>query len=97
MPLVADGMAALLAGGLFAAATKGGVGFGDVKFAAVIGLALGPLGLGSVCLSVFVGLAAALVWAVATRRSIPIPLVPWLLLVSWTSALVTAAATGHVS
>lgn len=42
-------------------ATKGGVGFGDVKFAAMIGLALGPLGLGSVCLSVFVGLAAALV------------------------------------
>lgn len=99
-PLVVDGMAALLAGGVFAAAhcaTKGGVGFGDVKFAAAIGLALGPLGLGAVCLSMFVGLAAALVWAVATRRSNPIPLGPWLLLGSWTSALMTAAATGHVS
>ncbi len=62
MPLVADGMAALLSGGVFAAAhfvTKG-----------------------AVCLSVFVCLAAALVWAVATRRSISIPLVPWLLLSS---------------
>lgn len=65
----------LLAGGVFAVVhlvTKGG--FGDVKSAAVIGLALGHLGLSAVCLSVLVGLAAALIWAVAARRSNSIPL-----------------------
>ena len=87
----------LLAGGIFAVVhlvTKGGIGFGDVKFAAVIGLALGPLGLSAFCLNVLVGLTAALIWAVATRRSHSIPLGPWLLLGSWTSALMTAAVTG---
>lgn len=72
----------LLAGGVFAAvhlATKGGIGFGDVKLATVIGLSVGPLGLGAAWLTLLIGSVAALVWARLGRRAGPIPCGPWLL------------------
>lgn len=83
--------AAIVTGSVFAAvhlATKGGIGFGDVKLAAVIGLAIGPLGSGAVWLSVLVGSVAALVWTSATRLAGPIPYGPWLLCGTWIAAVV---------
>lgn len=98
--LLLPATAALATGGVFAAihfATKGGIGFGDVKLATVIGLAVGPLGVATVWLSVLAGSIAALIWAVAARHSNSIPLGPWILLGSWTSALMTAAVVGGLS
>lgn len=89
--LVVSIAAALVTGSVFAAihfATKGGIGFGDVKLAAVIGLAMGPLGSGAVWLSVLVGSVAALVWSRATRRAGSIPYGPWLLCGTWIAAVV---------
>ncbi len=86
VPLVSG----LVTGGVFVAihfATKGGMGFGDTKLAATIGLAVGPLGAGAVWLSVLVGSVAALIWAKTTRRAAPIPYGPWLLLGAWAAAL----------
>lgn len=67
-------------------ATKGGIGFGDVKLAAVIGMAVGPLGVGAVWLSVLVGSVLALVWHITTRKATPIPYGPWLLAGTWLCA-----------
>ena len=81
----------LLAGGVFAAihfVTRGGVGMGDVKLAAVIGVALGPLGLNAVWLALLAGSVAAFVWAKATRRSGPVPYGPWLLFGAWIACLI---------
>ena len=86
--------AAVVTGCVFASvhfATKGGIGFGDTKLAALIGLALGSVGLGAVWLGVLVGSVGALVWNRATRRASPIPYGPWLLLGSWIAALAAAA------
>lgn len=87
--------AALLTGTVLATvhfATKGGIGFGDAKLAAVIGLAVGPLGLGASWLGVLIGSVAAFVWAKATRKIGPIPYGPWLLCGSLTAALASVAA-----
>ena len=81
----------LLAGGVFAAihfVTRGGVGMGDVKLAAVLGVALGPLGLNAAWLALLAGSLAAFVWAKATSRSGPVPYGPWLLLGAWFGCLI---------
>ncbi len=88
--------AALATGGVFAAihfATKGGIGFGDVKLATVIGLAVGPLGIGAVWLSVLTGSLAALIWAKASRKIHPIAYGPWLLCGSWIAAFTATVAS----
>jgi leader peptidase (prepilin peptidase)/N-methyltransferase len=90
-PLAAAALTgAVLAGVHFV--TKGGIGFGDVKLGSAIGLAVGPLGLGAVWLSLLAGSVAALVWAKATRRTGPIPYGPWLLFGAWV-AMITNVAT----
>ena len=91
--LVLPVAAALTTGAMFAAVhfvSKGGIGFGDVKLASVMGLSIGPLGLGPVWLAVITGSLGALVWAKTTRRVGPIPYGPWLLSGYWL-ALVTSA------
>lgn len=88
--LVMPVTAALATGGVFAAihfATKGGIGFGDAKLATVIGLAVGPIGIGAVWLSVITGSLAALIWAKTTPKVGPIPYGPWLLCGVWIAAL----------
>lgn len=88
---------ALMTGGVFAAlhlAAKGGIGFGDVKLAAVIGLAVGPLGIAAVWLSVLYAAVLGLVWTKATRRVGPIPYGPWLLCGAGLAALLHAVAGG---
>jgi len=95
--LMVPTVAALATGGVFAivhVATKGGLGFGDVKLAAAIGFATGPLGLGAVWLAAFAGSAAALIWNRATRRSASIPYGPWLLCGAWIAAIVGAKPGG---
>lgn len=86
--------AAMVTGGVFAAvhfATNGGIGFGDVKLAAVIGLAIGSLGLTAAWLSVLVGSVAASAWAKLGHKVGPIPYGPWLLGGAWIAALASAA------
>jgi len=90
MTLVVPTVATLATGGAFAAvhfASKAGIGFGDVKVAAIIGLALGSLGLEVVWLSIMVGSLGALVWVKARCRDGPIPYGPWLLCGAWFSEL----------
>ncbi len=80
-----------LLGGLIAGAafgvlnllTRGGVGFGDVKLATVIGTALGTNGLGLVWWGLAVGSLAALIATVVTRRRGAFAFGPWLLAGSW--------------
>lgn len=89
--LVVPVASALLAGGLLAAAhlaTKGGIGFGDVKLATAIGLAVGTLGVGAAWLGILAGSIAALVWAKATHRVDRLALGPWLLCGAWLAALI---------
>lgn len=85
--------AAVVTGCVFASvhfATKGGIGFGDTKLAALIGLALGSVGLGAVWLAVIAGSVAALVWAKTSRRVGHIPYGPWLLGGCWLAAIISA-------
>lgn len=89
--LVVPVASALLTGGLLAAvhfATKGGIGFGDVKLATAIGLTVGPLGVSAAWLGILAGSVAALVWARATHRVGSLPLGPWLLCGAWLAALI---------
>ncbi len=95
MTLIVPTVAALATGGVFAAvhlATKGGIGFGDVKLATVIGLAVGSLGVTAAWLSILAGSLTALVWANASRKVGPISYGPWLLCGAWFAVLASASA-----
>lgn len=94
--LITPLVAALATGAVFAAvhfATKGGIGFGDVKLAAVNSLAMGSLGNAAVWLSVLAGSVAALIWRGVRRNKGPIPFAPWLLIGAWFAGLATALPT----
>lgn len=89
-------LGAAIAGGTFAVvhfATKGGIGFGDAKLAAAIGLSLGHLGLTAVLVALLAGSIVALIWAGASKRRGPFAYGPWLLLGAWLVGLVYVA--GH--
>jgi leader peptidase (prepilin peptidase)/N-methyltransferase len=89
----------LVVGGIFVVVhflTHDGIGFGDAKLAALIGLSVGPLGAGAVWLGILVGSAAALLWAQATRMVGCIPYGPWLLCGAWIASLVSVAAARAV-
>lgn len=76
----------ILAGLVFLAShflTRGGIGMGDVKLAAVAGLALGAHGLNHVTLALITGSLPAIIWAKATQRTEPVAYGPWLLLGAW--------------
>jgi leader peptidase (prepilin peptidase)/N-methyltransferase len=82
---------AVLAGVTFALlniVSRGGVGFGDVKLAAVVGLATGAVSLMSVWWAVAVGTLLALIWRKISRRTGPSPFGPWLLLGAWVGVLI---------
>ena len=79
----------IIAGALFAilhAATRGGIGFGDVKLVTVIGLAIGPLGLPIAWMALITGPIAAVIWAKLTRQQAGFAYGPWLLLGAWIAA-----------
>jgi len=74
---------ALIAGGAFwllSLITRGGIGFGDVKLAAVTGVSVGAISLAAVWWALLVGSLTALIWAKVVRRSGPFPYGPWLML-----------------
>ena len=88
-PLILAVVAGGVAGGILAvvhSAGRGGIGFGDVKLAAVIGLSLGALGLGYALLAVLVGSVAAAIWACVKHKSGQFPYGPWLLFGAWLAA-----------
>lgn len=73
---------AFLAGGTFWLlnwATHGGVGFGDVKLASLVGLVAGAVSLAAVWWAVALGTAGALIWARVRRREGPFAYGPSLL------------------
>lgn len=81
---------ALLAGGtlwLLSLITRGGVGFGDVKLAALVGLATGAVAMSAAWWALLVGSASALLLVTVARRRGPIPYGPWLLLGGWVAIL----------
>ncbi len=81
---------ALLAGGtlwLLNLITRGGVGFGDVKLAALVGLATGAVAMSAAWWAILVASASAFVSVAVARRSGPIPYGPWLLLGGWVAIL----------
>jgi len=86
---LAGGGALWLAYFLAAVAKPGGMGFGDVKLAGVIGLTLGWLGWGTLAVGAFaaflLGGLFAVVLLVAGRagRASAIPFGPWMLLGAW--------------
>ncbi len=92
--LISSSLGALVVGAVFGAvhlASRGGIGFGDVKLAALVAGAAGSLGVTAVWLSVVAGSLTALVWANACRRKGLIPYGPWLMCGAWITALWTMA------
>ncbi len=59
------------------------LGFGDVKLAAIIGLAVGTISLEATAAILAASAGAALVWVKATRTTGPIAYGPWLLIGAW--------------
>jgi leader peptidase (prepilin peptidase)/N-methyltransferase len=85
---------ALLAGGAFwllSAITRGGIGFGDVKLAGIIGGATGTLSFAVGWWAALIAALSALVWARVGGRTPPVAYGPWLLLGCWIATLVAGA------
>jgi len=112
--LTGDGQAILRAGiccvalGLFylalALARPGGMGFGDVKLAGVLGLFLGYLGLGPLVVGAFLAFFLGGLFGLAimiTRRggrTTAIPFGPWMLAGAWLGILIgKPVAAGYLS
>lgn len=90
MALAEAAAGALLSGGTFwllSVVTRGGVGLGDAKLAAVVGLATGAISVISVWSAIAAGSLLALVWHKARRRQAPFPFGPSLLLGAWLAVL----------
>lgn len=72
----------VMAGGTFLVlhlVSRGGVGLGDVKLAAIVGSASGAINAATVWWALLLGAASAMIWARATRRAGEFPFGPWLL------------------
>ncbi len=83
----------LIAGGSFwllNLITRGGIGFGDVKLAAVIGVSVGAISLVAAWWALLVGSLTALIWAKLTHRSGPFPYGPCLMLGGCVAVLASA-------
>lgn len=63
------------------------IGFGDVKLAAILGLALGTRTLTAPLVAVIIGSIAAIIWTRSTKHRGPLPYGPWLLLGGWAAAM----------
>ncbi|TFC91922.1 prepilin peptidase [Cryobacterium breve] len=98
MVRAAIGMAALWAAYLVMAVTyPGGMGFGDVKLAGVLGLYLGYLGWGQLVVGAFAAFllggifAVGLLLAKRANRKSGIPFGPWMLVGAWVGVFFGAA------
>lgn len=92
--VVATGLiGGLVAGGVFAAIhflTRGGIGFGDVKLAAVIGLALAAHGLSTVWVALLAGSIIGAAWGLINAQKGGFAYGPWLLSGAWLAAIIGA-------
>lgn len=70
--------------------TRGGIGMGDVKLAAVAGLALGATGLTPVLAAILFGSVGAIVWTKVSHHHGFVAYGPWLLLGTWAATVLTA-------
>lgn len=70
--------------------TRGGIGMGDVKLAAIAGMAIGVHGLDRVALALITGSLTALIWSKATKHLGPIAYGPWLLAATFLAAAMPA-------
>lgn len=80
----------VIAGGCFwlmNVATRGGVGSGDTKLAALVGLVTGAVTLPTVWWALLVASVAAYAWTKATRHVGPLAYGPWLLAGAWVAVL----------
>lgn len=83
----------LFAGGILAGVhflTRGGIGFGDVKLAAVIGLALASDGLSTVWVALLAGSIIGAAWGLITAQKRGFAYGPWLLSGTWLAAIIAA-------
>lgn len=83
----------LVAGGIFAAIhflTRGGIGFGDVKLIAVIGLALAPQGLSTVWVALLAGSIIGALWGLITAQKGSFAYGPWLLSGAWLAVIIAS-------
>lgn len=94
-PLLLGLIGAAVAGGgylLMHLVGKGALGLGDVKLAAVMGIAVGALGLGVLWWALFLSSILCLAWVLAVRRGRPsgsrIPFGPWMLVGSLVAVLI---------
>ena len=86
-------LGSLVAGGIFAAIhflTRGGIGFGDVKLAAVIGLALAAHGLSTVWVALLAGSIIGAAWGLINAQKGGFAYGPWLLSGAWLAAIIGA-------
>jgi leader peptidase (prepilin peptidase)/N-methyltransferase len=86
MVLARASAGALLSGGTFwllSSVTRGGVGFGDVKLAALVGLATGSVSLITVWWAIAAGTLLAVIWRRAGKRLGAFAYGPYLLIGSW--------------
>jgi leader peptidase (prepilin peptidase)/N-methyltransferase len=93
MVLARASAGALLSGGTFwllNVVTRGGIGLGDVKLAALIGLATGSVSLPTVWWAIAAGTLLALIWRKACKRTGAFAYGPYLLLGSWLAVLSSA-------
>jgi leader peptidase (prepilin peptidase)/N-methyltransferase len=93
MVLAQASTGAILSGGTFwllNVVTRGGVGLGDVKLAALIGFATGSVSLISVWWAIAAGALVAVVWRKARKRTGAFAYGPYLLLGSWLAVLSSA-------
>ena len=87
-------LGSLVAGGIFAAIhflTRGGIGFGDVKLAAAIGLALAPNGLSTVWVALLAGSIIGALWALITAQKGSFAYGPWLLSGAWLAVIIASS------
>jgi len=59
--------------------SRGGLGYGDVKLAGILGIATASISLTTVWWSLIIGATAAAAWSLATRRRAAFAYGPWLI------------------
>ncbi|MDR1791272.1 MAG: A24 family peptidase [Propionibacteriaceae bacterium] len=70
-------------------ASHGTVGFGDVRLAGIIGLAVGTRHFAYPLIGIIVGCILSMIWALTVHKQKPWPFGPWLLAGAWTASLIT--------
>ena len=75
---------------LLNAATRGGVGMGDVKVVTLVGTAVGSVSLVTVWWALLTASVGALIWTKVSRVAGPFAYGPWVLAGAWTAVMLSA-------